>query len=105
MLYAVLLALSSYHEFAARRRERETAAARLRAEIAEAELTSSSLRFDPENVLARLEVLADVVMRDVATAERALTQLAQRLRATLDTAHEGGGPRTLEVFAAQAPAR
>jgi len=103
MLYAVLLALSSYHEFAARRRERETAAARLRAEIAEAELTSSSLRFDPENVLARLEVLADVVMRDVSTAERALMQLAQRLRATLDTAHEG--PRTLEVFAARAPAR
>ena len=103
MLYAVLLALSSYHEFAERRRERETATARLRAEIAEAELTSSSLRFDPENVLARLEVLADVVMRDVSTAERALTQLAQRLRATLDTAHEG--PRTLEVYAAQASSR
>ena len=103
MLYAVLLALSSYHEFAARRRERETATARLRAEIAEAELTSSSLRFDPENVLARLEVLADVVMRDVSTAERALTQLAHRLRETLDTAHEA--PRTLEVFAAQASPR
>jgi hypothetical protein len=103
MLYAVLLALSSYHEFAERRRERETATARLRAEIAEAELTSSSLRFDPENVLARLEVLADIVMRDVETAERALTQLAHRLRVTLDTAHEA--PRTLEVYAAQAQAR
>ena len=103
MLYAVLLALSSYHEFAARRRERETATARLRAEIAEAELTSSSLRFDPENVLARLEVLADVVMRDVSTAERALTQLAHRLRESLDTAHDG--PRTLEAFAARASAR
>jgi two-component system, LytTR family, sensor kinase len=103
MLYAVLLALSSYHEFAARRRERETATARLRAEIAEAELTSSSLRFDPENVLARLEVLADIVLRDVSTAERALTQLAQRLRATLDTAHDG--PRTLEVYAAQGRSR
>ena len=54
-------------------------------------------------MLARLEVLADVVTRDVSTAERALMQLAQRLRATLDTAHEG--PRTLEVFAARAPAR
>ena len=96
MLYAVLLALSSYHEFARWRRERETATARLRAEIAEAELTSSALRFDPENVLARLDVLADVVMRDVSTAERALTQLAQRLRATLDTAHQA--PRTLEAF-------
>ena len=98
MLYAVLLALSSYHEFAARRRERETATARLRAEIAEAELTSSALRFDPDNVLARLEVLAEVVLRDAATAERGLTQLAQRLRVSLDTAH--AAPRTLEVFAA-----
>ncbi len=98
MLYAVLLALSSYHEFARWRRERETATARLRAEIAEAELTSSALRFDPENVLARLDVLADVVMRDVSTAERALTQLAHRLRESLDTAH--AQPRTLEAFAA-----
>ena len=100
MLYAVLLALSSYHEFARWRRERETATARLRAEIAEAELTSSALRFDPENVLARLDVLADVVMRDVSTAERALTQLAQRLRESLDTAH--AQPRTLEAFSAPA---
>jgi len=46
---------------------------------------------------------ADVVMRDVSTAERALTQLAQRLRVTLDTAHEG--PRTLEVYAARASSR
>jgi hypothetical protein len=42
-------------------------------------------------------------MRDVSTAERALTQLAHRLRATLDTAHEA--PRTLEVYAAQATSR
>ena len=97
MLYALLLALSSYHEFAARRRERETATARLRAEIAEAELTSSALRFDPDSVLARLEVLAEVVLRDAATAERALTQLAQRLRVSLDTAN--AAPRTLEAFA------
>jgi hypothetical protein len=103
MLYAVLLALSSYHEFARWRRERETATARLRAEIAEAELTSSALRFDPENVLARLDVLADVVMRDVSTAERALTQLAHRLRETLDTAH--AAPRTLEAFATPAQGR
>jgi signal transduction histidine kinase len=103
MLYAVLLALSSYHEFTDWWRERETATARLRAEIAEAELTSSALRFDPENVLARLDVLADVVMRDVSTAERALTQLAQRLREALDSAHEA--PRTLEAFAVPAPVR
>jgi hypothetical protein len=103
MLYAVMLALSSYHEFARWRRERETATARLRAEIAEAELTSSALRFDPENVLARLDVLADIVMCDASTAERALTQLAHRLRETLDTAH--ATPRTLEAFATSTSTR
>ncbi len=102
MLYAVLLALSSYHEFADWLRERKTATARLRAEIAEAELTSSAMRFDPENVLARLDVLADVVQRDASMAERALTQLAQRLRASLDTAH--AAPRTLEAFSSRASA-
>lgn len=102
MLYAVLLALSSYHEFADWLRERETATARLRAEIAEAELTSSAMRFDPENVLARLDVLADIVQRDAPTAERALTQLAHRLRTSLDTAH--AQPRTLEAWATRASA-
>ena len=102
MLYAVLLALSSYHAFADWLRERETATARLRAEIAEAELTSSAMRFDPENVLARLDVLADIVQRDAATAERALTQLAHRLRTSLDTAH--AAPRTLEAWATRASA-
>jgi hypothetical protein len=102
MLYAVLLALSSYHEFADWLRERETATARLRAEIAEAELTSSAMRFDPENVLARLDVLADIVLRDAAMAERALTQLAHRLRTQLDTAH--AAPRTLEAWATRVSA-
>jgi anti-sigma regulatory factor (Ser/Thr protein kinase)/DMSO/TMAO reductase YedYZ heme-binding membrane subunit len=102
MLYAVLLALSSYHEFADWLRERKTATARLRAEIAEAELTSSAMRFDPENVLARLDVLADIVLRDASMAERALTQLAHRLRTSLDTAH--AAPRTLEAFTTRASA-
>jgi hypothetical protein len=97
MLYALLLALSSYHEFVDWLRERETGTARLRAELAEAELTASAVRFDPEHVLARLDVLADVVQRDAPTAERALTQLADRLRATLDRARSES--RTLEAWA------
>jgi hypothetical protein len=47
-------------------------------------------------------VLADIVQRDAATAERALTQLAHRLRTSLDTAH--AGPRTLDAFATRASA-
>jgi signal transduction histidine kinase len=104
MLYALLLALSSYQEFEGWLRERETATARLRAELAEAELTSSAVRFDPHNVLARLDVLAEIVQRDAATAERALTQLADRLRASLEAARaeprasDDGTARTLEAW-------
>jgi hypothetical protein len=105
MLYALLLALSSYNEFEGWLRERETSTARLRAELAEAELTSSAVRFDPDNVLARLEVLAEIVQSDASTAERALTQLADRLRASLDAARaqprapSDGTARTLEAWA------
>ena len=105
MLYALLVALSSYHEFEGWLRERETATARLRAELAEAELTSSAVRFDPHNVLARLDVLAEIVQSDAATAERALTQLADRLRASLEAARaephapNDGTARTLVAWA------
>jgi signal transduction histidine kinase len=105
MLYALLLALSSYHEFEGWLRERETATARLRAELAEAELTSSAVRFDPHNVLARLDVLAEIVQSDASTAERAMTQLADRLRASLEAARaephasSDGTARTLEAWA------
>lgn len=103
MLYAVLLGLSSYREITNWRRERETATARLRAEIAEAELTSSAMRFDPDSVLARLDLLTDLVQRDAALAERALTQLANGLRAALDTGRNT--PRTLEAWPAEVVAR
>jgi hypothetical protein len=105
MLYALLLALSSYQEFEGWLRERETATARLRAELAEAELTSSAVRFDPHNVLARLDVLAEIVQSDASTAERAMTQLADRLRASLEAARaephapSDGTARTLVAWA------
>ena len=66
--------------------------------------SASAMRFDPETQLARLDVLADIVQRDAPTAERALTQLAHRLRTSLDTAHAGGAPRTLEAWATRASA-
>lgn len=93
MLYAVLVALTSYQEISEWLRERETGTARLRAEIAEADLTAASMRFDPEVVLARLEQAAAIVVIDAEGAGHCLTRLADHLRASLDTAR--GMPRTL----------
>jgi hypothetical protein len=50
-------------------------------------------------------VVAAVGRRAGSPAAGALPQRAPRWRAPLAPAHDGGGPRTLEVFAAQAPAR
>jgi hypothetical protein len=86
MLYAVLLALSSYHEFADWLRERETATARLRAEIAEAELTSSAMRFDPENVLARTAGLKSSLMSIWESPSGSLVRQYNELKLTMPKA-------------------
>jgi hypothetical protein len=101
MLYAVLVALSSYRELADWLRERETATARLSAELAEAQLTAAALRFDPDVVLNRLERAAILVLVDTALAERALTQLAEHLRESLDSARVA--PRTLTAALSPQP--
>jgi signal transduction histidine kinase len=96
MLYVMLVGLTSYQEISEWLRERETATARLRAEIAEAELTAAAMRFDPEVVLERLERIAAIVVIDAEAAEHSLTQLADHLRVSLDSAR--GVPRTLVAW-------
>jgi hypothetical protein len=54
------------------------------------------MRFDPEVVLNRLEQTAAIVTIDAEAAEYSLTQLADHLRASLDTAR--GKPRTLVAW-------
>jgi hypothetical protein len=100
MLYTLLVGLSSYQEISGWLSERETGTVRLRAEIAEAELTSAAMRFDPEEVLARLEQTAALVLIDAEAAEHSLSRLATHLRTSLDTAR--GSSRTLVAWQAQA---
>jgi hypothetical protein len=102
MLYVLLVGLSSYHEFSEWLSERETGTARLRAELAEAELTAAAMRFDPEAVLARLEQIEAIVLIDAEAAEHALTRLADHLRRSLDTAR--GMPRTMVAWPTHSPA-
>ncbi|MEO8563243.1 MAG: histidine kinase [bacterium] len=107
MLYTVIVGLASYQQISEWLRERETGTARLRAEIAEAELTSAAMRFDPEAVLARLEQTAALVLTDAEAAEQSLTRLASHLRASLDTARADSrdSSRTLIAWPAHAVAQ
>jgi two-component system, LytTR family, sensor kinase len=98
LLYAVFTGMTSYHQLSEWLRERETATARLRAELAEARLSAAAMRFEPDAVLASLERIADVVTVDYGGAERALTQLADHLRDSLDTARDL--PRTFSARSA-----
>jgi two-component system LytT family sensor kinase len=95
LLYAVFAGVTSYRQLSEWLRERETATARLRAELAEARLSAAAMRFDPDAVLASLEQVAETVLVDQPEAERELTQLADRLRQSLDNARDL--PRTLST--------
>ncbi|HEU4454537.1 MAG TPA: histidine kinase [Longimicrobium sp.] len=63
--------------------EREGAAARLEAQIAESRLDLMKLRVQPRLLFGMLDVLAGLVRTDVAAADRALARLSDFLRATL----------------------
>jgi hypothetical protein len=52
--------------------------------IAEAELQATTARARPQQLLDRLEAIAQSIQYDAAGAERALARLGDQLRETLD---------------------
>jgi Putative regulator of cell autolysis len=83
-VYALLVGLAHYQQLADWLRERDVAASRLQADLAEARLVSSTSRSQPERILETLEQLADTVVVDPSGTERALAALAGQLRRALD---------------------
>jgi hypothetical protein len=83
-VYALFVGLAHYQQLAGWLRERDVAASRLKADLAEAELVASTSRSQPERILDTLERLADTVVADPAGTERALATLAGQLRRALD---------------------
>jgi two-component system LytT family sensor kinase len=83
-VYALFVGLGHYHQLAGWLRERDVAASRLQADLAEAQLVSSTSRSQPERILDTLEQLADTVVADPSGTERALATLAGQLRRALD---------------------
>jgi hypothetical protein len=83
-VYALFVGLGHYQQLAGWLRERDVAASRLQADLAEAQLVSSTSRSQPERILDTLEQLADTVVADPSGTERALAALAGQLRRALD---------------------
>jgi two-component system LytT family sensor kinase len=83
-VYALFVGLGHYHQLAGWLRERDVAASRLQADLAEAQLVSSTFRSQPERILDTLEQLANTVVVDPTGTERALAALAAQLRRALD---------------------
>jgi signal transduction histidine kinase len=83
-VYALFVGLAHYQQLTVWLRERDVAASRLEADLAEAQLVTSTSRSQPERILDTLEGLAETVISDPQETERALSALATQLRRSLD---------------------
>ena len=81
--YAIVLGAAHHGRIQGWLRERELADARLKVEIAEAELEDTWSRTRPQQLLDRLEAIARSIEQDAASAERMLTGLGDQLRESL----------------------
>jgi hypothetical protein len=88
-VYAAMLALGHRRQLARWLFERETTAARLVLELADARSRAMQLRADPDLLLTALERFARSVTVDPSSTERGLARLADYLRISLDPAPPG----------------
>jgi hypothetical protein len=84
LAYAVVLAAAHNGRLRGWLRERDLADARLRVSIAESALQASYDRARPQQLLDRLEAIADSIQADAAAAEGMLARLGDQLRASLE---------------------
>ena len=78
-----MVAVGHALRFLGEAREREVAAARVEAQIAESRLELMKLRIQPRLLFGMLDVLSGLVRTDTVAADRALARLSDFLRATL----------------------
>lgn len=83
--YGVLVAIAQRDVIEEWIRERDVAAARMRAELTTARLSTVMLELRPDFLLSSLASLRALVLCDAAKAEKLLTSLADFLRLTLES--------------------
>lgn len=101
-VYFALLAWSHSRDFVRWYRARELEGARLTARIAGSRFQALRVQLRPQFLLATLDLLADLVHRDVPRAERLITRLADTLRLTLELGREATSTLKQELDLLQA---
>ncbi len=101
-VYFGLLAWSHARDFASWYRMREVEGARLSARIAGSRFQSLRAQLRPQFLLSTLDLLADLVHRDVPRAERLITRLADTLRLTLESGRDATASLKQEIDLLQA---
>ena len=86
--YGVLVALAEYRGVIVAAADQAVTESRLVAELEEARYRAAALRTRPEELLARLESIAEEVGHSPEGADAALAALGAELRQLLDEAHE-----------------
>jgi hypothetical protein len=97
LIYVVLAAWASGRQYDLWGQQRALAAARLSAELAHVRWRSRAVQLDPPLLMAALSRIEQLVLESPMTSERAIMQLGDFLRATLD---ESTPPEMLQREAA-----
>jgi two-component system LytT family sensor kinase len=95
LTYAVIVLYAHGHRWERWAHERELAADETRTRLAEVELDATTRGLDTDSVTATLERAAESIETDRAGAERLLMQLADELRAALESFRERTSPAVL----------
>jgi signal transduction histidine kinase len=87
LLYILILGAAHALHFARRAQERELHAERLEAQITEAKLSALRSQLHPHFLFNALGAIAELMHRDVDTADRMIVRLSRLLRLALDEAN------------------
>ncbi|MBK8645281.1 MAG: histidine kinase [Gemmatimonadetes bacterium] len=101
-VYFGLLAWSHARDFVSWYRARELEGARLSARIAGSRFQALRVQLRPQFLLATLDLLAELVHRDVPRTERLITRLADTLRLTLELGRDATSSLKQELELLQA---
>lgn len=97
LLYTLVLMAAYAVEYYLHLRQEQLTSARLRAQIAEAQLRALRMQIHPHFLFNTLHTISALVQEDPQAAERTIARLSDLLRITLDTRDEAEVPLSQEM--------
>ena len=86
--FTVIVAVNELLHYYRKFREREVRAAKLAAQLAEAQMKVLKMQLDPHFLFNTLHAVSSLLQEDVAAAEKTVSQLTQLLRLSLESGNE-----------------